>query len=89
MSVEFFSEYLLLCGRLFQTDEFLLVQWITLLASEVLEFIIVILLVLNGKPSLLLGNLLSAKLNQWILHVGIIPLVYAISLRYIILHTML
>lgn len=84
MNAELFSEHLLLCGRLFQIDEFLLVQWITPLASEAPEFIIAILLVLNGKPSLSLGSLLTAKLNQWTLLVGMIPLVYAISSGHMI-----
>ena len=39
---------------------------------------------LNGKPSLSLGSLLTAKLNQWALLVGMIPLVYAISSGHMI-----
>lgn len=39
---------------------------------------------LNGKPSLSLGSLLTAKLNQWTLLVGMIPLVYTVSSGHII-----
>lgn len=70
ISAEVFSEDFLLCGKLFQINEFLLIQWVVPLASEAPEFIIAILFVLCGKSSLSLGSLLSAKLNQWTLLVG-------------------
>lgn len=79
MTVGLFSENLLLCGALYNIDEFLLIQWLTPIASELPEFIVAIMLVLRGSTSLSLRSLLSAKLNQWTLLIGMIPLIYAFS----------
>jgi len=40
---------------------------------------VAILFVLRGHPGVALGSLLSAKLNQWTLLVGMIPGVYGLS----------
>ena len=61
-------------------DEFIMVQWVAPLASEAPEMIIAIIFVLGGNAAAALGMLVSAKVNQWTLLVGMLPLVYSISL---------
>lgn len=74
-----FSENLVASGKILGVNEFLLVQWLAPIASEAPEFIVSILFVLRGHPGIALGSLLSAKLNQWTLLVGMIPGVYGVS----------
>jgi cation:H+ antiporter len=78
-NAEPFSEGLLSSGKLLHINEFLLVQWLAPIASEAPEFIVAIIFTLRGQASMALGSLLSSKLNQWTLLVGMIPAVYAIS----------
>jgi cation:H+ antiporter len=56
-----------------------LVQWLAPLASESPEFIVAILFALRANPGASLGTLLSSKVNQWTLLVGMLPLVYMFS----------
>lgn len=79
-NAERFSEGLVGTGTQLGIDQFLLVQWVAPLASEAPEFLLATMFTLQGKPSLGLGSMLSAKLNQWTLLVGMIPGVYGISL---------
>jgi cation:H+ antiporter len=74
-----FAESLIATGKHFKIDEFLLVQWIAPLASESPEFIVASLFALNGHPRAGIGCLISSKVNQWTLLVGMLPLVYVIS----------
>ncbi len=76
---ELFSESLVASGKLFNINEFLLVQWLAPIASEAPEFIVAITFALRGHAGLALGSLVSSKLNQWTLLVGMIPIVYGIS----------
>lgn len=78
-NAEPFSEGLLGTGRQFHINEFLLVQWLAPIASEAPEFIVAIMFAYRGQAGMALGSLLSSKLNQWTLLVGMIPGVYAIS----------
>jgi cation:H+ antiporter len=78
-NAEHFSEGLVATGRLWGISEFLLVQWLAPVASEAPEFIVAIMFALRGMGGLALGSLLSAKLNQWTLLVGMIPGVYGVS----------
>ena len=78
-NAEPFSEGLLATGRLFHINEFLLVQWLAPIASESPEFIVALMFAWRGQGGLALGSLLSSKLNQWTLLVGMIPGVYAVS----------
>ncbi len=80
-NAEPFSEGLVRSGEIFGVDEFLLVQWLAPLASEAPEFIVALMLAFTGRAGLGLGSLLSAKVNQWTLLVGMIPLVYALAHR--------
>ncbi|MFH1562686.1 MAG: sodium:calcium antiporter [Nitrospirota bacterium] len=79
VSAEPFAEGLLSTGRIFKIDEFILVQWLAPLASEAPEIIAASLFVLKAKPTMGLGTLVSSKVNQWTLLVGMIPIVYCIS----------
>jgi len=74
-----FSEGLVASGTKLQINEFLLVQWLAPIASEAPEFIVAIMFALRKQAGLALGSLLSSKLNQWTLLVGMIPAVYGVS----------
>ncbi|HEU4342872.1 MAG TPA: sodium:calcium antiporter, partial [Candidatus Binatia bacterium] len=43
------------------------------------EFIVAILFALRGNPGASMGTLISSKVNQWTLLIGMLPVVYAIS----------
>jgi cation:H+ antiporter len=77
MSAEPFAEGLVHTGARLGIDEFLLVQWLAPLASEAPEFLVAALLALRGKTGAALALLLSAKVNQWTLLVGSLPLAYS------------
>lgn len=79
ISAEPFAEGLLETGRMFGIEEFILVQWLAPLASESPEFIVAILFALRANPGASMGTLLSSKVNQWTLLVGMLPLVYMVS----------
>lgn len=79
ISAEPFAEGLLATGRTFGIEEFILVQWLAPLASESPEFIVAILFALRANPSASIGTLISSKVNQWTLLIGMLPVVYAIS----------
>ena len=78
-AAEPFAAGLVHTGQRLGIDEFLLVQWLAPLASEAPEFLIAALLAARGKAGAALGLLLSAKLNQWTLLVGSLPLAYSIG----------
>jgi cation:H+ antiporter len=79
ISAEAFAEGLVHTGEKLGIDEFLLVQWLAPLASEAPEFLIAALLAVRGKASAALALLLSAKVNQWTLLVGSLPVAYSIG----------
>ena len=79
IAAEPFAEGLLETGRDFGIEEFILVQWLAPLASESPEFIVAILFALKANPGASIGTLLSSKVNQWTLLVGMLPLVYMFS----------
>ncbi|MHB9130627.1 MAG: sodium:calcium antiporter [Armatimonadota bacterium] len=76
---EQFSEGLIHTGAMLQINKALLIQWLAPIASEAPEFTVAIMFTLRKRAGLALGSLLSAKLNQWTLLVGMIPWVYAWS----------
>lgn len=78
-NAEPFCEGLVDTGKLLGINQFFLVQWLAPLASETPEFVLAIMFVLRGRPDMGLGSLLSSKLNQWTLLVGMIPAVFAVS----------
>jgi cation:H+ antiporter len=75
-SAEPFAEALVGSGAALGIDQFLLVQWLAPLASEAPEFIVAILFAVRGKAAMALGMLISAKVNQWTLLVGSLPVAY-------------
>ena len=74
-----FAESLVESGTELGVSQFLLVQWVAPLASETPEFGAVLLLAWKLRGAAALGALISSKINQWTLLVGILPLVFAIS----------
>ena len=79
ISAEPFAEGLLATGRTFGIEEFIMVQWLAPLASESPEFIVAILFALRANPGASIGMLISSKVNQWTLLIGMLPIVYVIS----------
>ena len=79
IAAEPFAEGLLATGRTFGIEEFILVQWLAPLASESPEFIVAILFALKAQPGISMGALLSSKVNQWTLLIGMLPVVFMIS----------
>src|SRR5436189_2574183 len=78
-AAEPFAEGLLATGRAYGVEEFILVQWVAPLASEAPEFIVAILFALRGNPGASIGTLISSKVNQWTLLIGMLPLAYSAS----------
>ncbi|MBI3324461.1 MAG: hypothetical protein HYZ92_04190 [Candidatus Omnitrophica bacterium] len=56
-----------------------MIQWLAPLASESPEFIVAILFALRRNPGAGLGTLISSKVNQWTLLIGMLPLAFCIS----------
>jgi cation:H+ antiporter len=79
LAAEPFAEGLIAIGRRAGIEEFILVQWLAPLASESPEFIVAILFAWKGKPAAAIGALISSKVNQWTLLIGMLPLVYSVS----------
>jgi cation:H+ antiporter len=75
-----FAKALVNTGLSLGIDEFLLVQWLAPLASEAPEFVVVGLFAWRGASTAALGTLVSSKINQWTLLVGMLPLVYSVAL---------
>ncbi|MEE8442623.1 MAG: sodium:calcium antiporter [Dehalococcoidia bacterium] len=80
VAAEPFANGLIDSGKALGLEEFLLIQWIAPLASEAPELLIATLLVLRGNAAGALVLLISAKVNQWTLLIGSLPVVYSISL---------
>src|SRR5918912_135405 len=78
-SAEPFAEGLVHTGQTLHIDEFLLVQWLAPLASETPEFLVAILLAVRGKAAAAIGLLLSAKVNQWTVLVGSLPIAFSVG----------
>lgn len=78
-TTEHFAEALVESGKFLGVDEFLLVQWLAPLSSEAPEFIIASLFVLRGLATVGFGALLSSKINQWTLLIGMIPIIFSLA----------
>ena len=74
-----FAHALVEGGRELGVDEFMLVQWLAPLSSESPELLVAGVLALRGHQDVALGTLLSAKVNQWTLLVGSLPIAYLIG----------
>ncbi|MBI3323471.1 MAG: sodium:calcium antiporter [Candidatus Omnitrophica bacterium] len=79
VAAEPFAEGLLSVGRAWGIEEFLLVQWLAPLASESPEFIVAVLFALRGAAGAAMGTLISSKVNQWTLLIGMLPLAFCVS----------
>ena len=81
LSAEPFAESLIQAGRSLGIDEFLLIQWLAPLASEAPEVVVAILFVLDGRARAGLTMVISDKVNQWTLLVGMLPIAMSIGAR--------
>ncbi|MBA2590783.1 MAG: sodium:proton exchanger [Gammaproteobacteria bacterium] len=72
-----FAESLIGAASVLGVNKFLLIQWVSPLAGELPEIIIMILFTLSLRPGYALGALISDKINQWTLLVGTLPVVYS------------
>lgn len=74
-----FADNLIGAGTKLGIDRFLLVQWLAPLASEAPEFIIATIFASRGKGDIAITTLISAKVNQWTLLVGSLPLAFMLG----------
>ena len=78
-SVEPFVHGLVLTGRKFGVDEFLLIQWLAPLASESPEIVVALLYTARGNPAAGITVLISAGVNQLTVLIGSMPIIYSLS----------
>lgn len=78
-SAERFAESIVASGRLLGISEFLLIQWLAPLASEAPTVAIAVLFVLAGRASAGLVAMISDKINQWTLLVGMLPIAVSVG----------
>lgn len=78
-SAEPFAESIVASGRVLGIDEFLLIQWLAPLASEAPAVVIAVLFVLSGRSEGGLTAMISDKINQWTLLVGMLPLAMSVG----------
>jgi cation:H+ antiporter len=74
-----FADNLIDAGTELGIDRFLLVQWLAPLASEAPEFIIATIFAARGKGAVAIATLISAKVNQWTLLIGSLPVAYMLG----------
>ncbi|GAB6196568.1 sodium:proton exchanger [Lysobacter xanthus] len=79
LEAEPFAESLVDAATTLGINHFFLIQWVSPLAGELPELIIVVLFTLSLKPVHALGALVSDKINQWTLLLGALPLVYSLG----------
>ena len=79
ISAEPFAEAMVDSGRVLGINEFLLIQWIAPLASEAPAVTVAILFVLSNRPAAGLTTMISDKINQWTLLVGMLPLAMSVG----------
>lgn len=74
-----FAEALIATGQGWGVDPFLLIQWLGPLASEAPIIVVTVLFALRRDATAGLASLVSDKINQWTLLVGMLPLVYSLG----------
>lgn len=79
ISAEPFAEAMVDSGRALGIDEFLLIQWLAPLASEAPAVTVAILFVLSNRAAAGLTTMISDKINQWTLLVGMLPLAMSVG----------
>lgn len=77
LEAEPFAESLVGAAGALGINHFFLIQWVSPLAGELPEMVIMVLFTLSLRPGHALGALVSDKINQWTLLLGALPLVYA------------
>lgn len=78
-AAEPFAESIVASGRILGIDEFLLIQWLAPLASEAPAVVMAVLFVLSGRAEGGLTTMISDKINQWTLLVGMLPLAMSVG----------
>lgn len=79
ISAEPFAEAMVESGRTLGFDEFLLIQWLAPLASEAPAVTVAILFILTARAENGLAMMISDKINQWTLLVGMLPLALSLG----------
>lgn len=79
MSAEPFAEAMVDSGRVLGIDEFLLIQWLAPFASEAPAVTVAILFVISNRAAAGLTTMISDKINQWTLLVGMLPLAMSVG----------
>ncbi|QDC40359.1 sodium:proton exchanger [Sphingobium fuliginis] len=79
ISAEPFAEAMVDSGRVLGINEFLLIQWLAPLASEAPAVTVAILFVLSNRAAAGLTTMISDKINQWTLLVGMLPLAMSVG----------
>ena len=79
LSAEPFAEAMVDSGRVLGINEFLLIQWLAPLASEAPAVTVAILFVLSARAAAGMTTMISDKINQWTLLVGMLPLAMSVG----------
>lgn len=79
LAAEPFAEAMVETGRVLGINEFLLIQWLAPLASEAPAVSVAVLFVLANRAGNALTAMISDKINQWTLLVGMLPLAMSIG----------
>jgi cation:H+ antiporter len=79
LEAEPFAESMIGAAKALGVNQFLLVQWVSPLAGELPEVVIMVLFTLSLRPGYALGALISDKINQWTLLVGALPLIFSLG----------
>lgn len=79
LSAEPFAESMIESGRALGINEFLLIQWLAPLASEAPAVTVAILFVLSARAAAGMVTMISDKINQWTLLVGMLPLAMSVG----------
>lgn len=78
-AAEPFAEAMVETGRVIGINEFLLIQWLAPLASEAPAVSVAVLFVLANRAGNGLTAMISDKINQWTLLVGMLPLAMSVG----------
>lgn len=84
LEAEPFAESLVGAATAIGVNHFFLIQWVSPLAGELPEMVIMVLFTLSLRPGHALGALVSDKINQWTLLLGALPLVYAYGAGHLV-----
>ncbi|WP_323119349.1 sodium:proton exchanger [Burkholderia alba] len=79
LSAEPFAESLVKLGGRLGIDQFLLIQWLAPLASEAPAVTIAVIFVFNSRARAGLSAMISDKINQWTLLVGMLPIAMSVG----------